>query len=290
MKTLFVAAGPIEWGSSRIRCYWPAEHMEDTQVITFDDLIRMVKEENHVPDAEVYVWQKQVSLDLMKAIPARHWYDICDPMHWFSPKVMRDVDDLVEGVVASSSPLGSDYGAWANRVVNCIPDRMNLDHYNQQREHEKASPVRLIWFGVAVNRIALAASWANLSRLTANSYDLTLTVLDDQPDASQLFGDEVSLDFSLWSLENEVSILSSHDIALLPPYPGPWGKVKSNNKRLTAWACGLPVADGLDYWELVSLIEDVGKRRKRGERGRKDVEFMWDVRKSAEQWERLLWD
>lgn len=290
VKALFVAAGPIEWGSSRMRCYWPAQYM-DAGVIEFSELVQMAKNYGQVLEAEVYIWQKSALPELLDAIPGRHWYDICDPIHWFSPDTMREIDKRVDGVVASSPALGSDYGSWAGHERHyCIPDRLEMSHFPEMREHENRDPIRFIWYGVAVNRIALAGAWTNLSRLAANGCAIELTVMDDQPQAPLGLGNEIPVRHVQWTLEGENAEIVSHDIALLPPYPGPWGKVKSNNKMLTAWACGLPVSDGLSYFDMLELVKNPEQRQKRAEMRRADVETLWTVDRSARQWERLLWD
>jgi len=288
MKVQFISAGPIEWGSSRMRCYWPSRYMEDASVITIQDFIKRSRETETAPRADVYIWQKHAFPEWMEQLPGRHWYDTCDPMHWFSPDAARKIDRSVEGVVASNPKLAEDYTAWAGRQCHVISDRLELEHFNLQREHVDTQRVRIIWYGVAVNRISLAAAWANLSRLRANGYNITLTILDNYPQAPLNFGNEIPLEYARWSLEDEVPTIAAHDIALLPPYPGPWGLLKSNNKELAAKACGLPVTDGQDYFELVALIEDHQLRQRLGDQGRKDVETFWTVDRSAKQWERLL--
>lgn len=286
MKICFIAAGPYSWGSSRFRCYWVAKHL-GASVVTREEVEKTAR----VPIADVYVLQK-IGLHEQQGLWLKEgkqvWLDHCDPMWWFSPKEMRRQIEHCTGVVCSNPALVSDFTAWSGRQAVCIPDRMDLEHYDQTREHRESRPVRLIWFGGALNRVGLAAAWANLGRLTANDYDIELTIMDDRPSETLDWGTEVRVYHVPFSVQHEPEILASHDIAVLPPYPGPWGRVKSNNRTLSAWACGLPVTTGEDYAELEALVQSAELRARLGAAGRRDVEQMWRVEQSAAEWRSLL--
>ena len=66
------------------------------------------------------------------------------------------------------------------------------------------------------------------------------------------------------------------------------GRVKSNNKALVAWACGLPVATGDNYELLRSLVESAALRQSEAMQGRENVKQHWQVKRSAEEWLALL--
>ncbi|MCA9969652.1 MAG: hypothetical protein KC425_05530 [Anaerolineales bacterium] len=283
MSICFIAAGPITWTSSRLRCYWPAQYL-GAQVVPFADLAR-----RPLPRADVYVWQKQVRLDLLPARrTAQHWWDVSEPAWWFEPEACRELVQHMSGFVASNENLALDFSRWSGRFCHVIPDRLQLSYFTRQRAHTPTSPVRLIWFGAAVNRVSLATIWSNLLRLAANGHAVELTIMDDRPGQELGFGDRLRVHHVRWAWQREVAILASHDVALLPPLPGPWGSVRSNYKQLTAWACGLPVTDGHDYDELVNLVSDHTIRAARGRAGRQQVEALWTVDRSAQAWRALL--
>lgn len=286
MKTLFVAAGPESWGSSRMRCYWPAAHMADAQVGTYDYLSKT----HDIPyGTDVMIWQKQVNVDLVKAYPhERHYWDVCDPLWWWQPGLAREYAQHMTGIVASSPALAADCAVFLGRDVHCIPDRLELKHFTRQAQHAERTPVRLIWYGVSVNRLALFAALVNLERLAANGHKIELTICDDRPEDVVQWSDMFPVYHTRWTLEGEVDVLTAHDIALLPPYPGPWGRVKSNNKTLTAWACGLPVSSGEWYPSLAVPVTNANERRALGENGRWNVEQYHRVEASARQWEEFL--
>jgi hypothetical protein len=74
----------------------------------------------------------------------------------------------------------------------------------------------------------------------------------------------------------------------LPPYPGAWGRVKSNNKALTAWACGLPVSDAQDYKALFALATIAANRERAADLGYKLLCKDYLVEQSAREWMELL--
>lgn len=287
MKVIFVASGPIEWGSARMRCYWPARYMDDATVVQFGEELPK--------GADVYIWQKQAhtgAIDLLEN--ARHYWDVCDPMWWFSPKESTEILRRMDGVVASNEPLLDDLLRWVTDYTplsgqggHTIPDRLELSHFHTHRQHRDVFPLRIIWYGVAQNRIALHAAIPTLERFAANGYHLELTVMDDRPDAEFRVSERFSVFHTRWELDAEVDVIAGHDVALLPPYPGKWGEVKSNNKTITAYACGLPVTEGIEYRELEALW-DADTRQTAGRNGRAVAERDYDVRQSARDWERML--
>ncbi len=292
-EIVFIPAGDISNAGSRMRCYWPAQFLPNSAVVTWDDI-----RAGRLPEAGVYVFQKLVDVALMRTLRERGalvFWDVCDPVWWFNPADAREAAAAATAGVASSDELAEDFNSWAGEIWGggrgcyAISDRLLIDHYNVQREHGEARPVRLIWFGSAQNRIALYGVGATLARLRANGYEVALTICDNAPE-SPLPGldTDIPVYYTRWSLAHEAETLAAHDIALLPPYPGAWGRVKSNNRTLTAWAAGLPVTTGLDYGELRELVCDPDLRRKRGAQGRRTVEQYWRVEQSANEWRLLI--
>ena len=196
----------------------------------------------------------------------------------------------------SNDGLRRDYESWLASVdlddpppTFTIPDRLELSHFEGRRaEHTNDGPVRFIWFGMAQNRVSLYSALANLERLACNGYDIELTIMDDRPDTTFNATRYFPIYHTRWHLDQEVSVIAAHDIALLPPYPGPWGKVKSNNKWLTAWGCGAPPLDGLDYEYLKGMAEIPSARQGAAASGWGRIKQEYDIRQSAVEWDELL--
>lgn len=286
MKTMFVAAGDETWGSSRMRCYWVAKYMNDAAAMTNAEC-RM--NESAVNVAEAVVFQKLADPDWMRKLRnngKKVFWDVCDPSWWWKPKECREIAANCDGVVASSEGLARDFENWAEMPCHVIADRLDLAHFSKQRQHHETEPVRFIWFGLAANRLSLFGAVPMLERLLANGYKIELTVCDERPDARCALGG-VPVYQKLWTLGEEVETLCAHDVALLPPYPGAWGKVKSPNKKLTANACGLVDVDGFDYGRLQEACGWVF-RHHYGNGAVIAVRQSHDVKQSAAEWEALL--
>ena len=281
----FIAGGNMSNAGARLRAYWPARFIDDAVVVTWADT---------PPDGcAAYVFQKLVDLPLMKRLRAAGalcFWDVCDPSWWFNPADSREVLDYATAVVASNVGLAADLRQWSPGVpVHTIPDRLLLSHYNRQAHHAEREPVRLIWFGAAQNRMSLYAAHATLQRLAANGHAIALTICDNAPNAPFVDLEGVyPVYYTRWSVETEAATLAAHDVALLPPYPGPWGAVKSNNKPLTAWAAGLPVATGTEYDVLRALVTDVQLRRDEAAAGYRVLSAAYRVEQSAADWLSLV--
>ncbi|MEZ4643140.1 MAG: hypothetical protein R3E31_10490 [Chloroflexota bacterium] len=283
MTICFIAAGPITWASSRLRCFWPAEYMNAT-VVTYATL-----RQTALPPADVYIWQKHVHLDLLaQTADKQHWWDLTEPVWWFDPEKSRDIVRHMSGFVACTEALATDFQKWSGRFCHVIPDRIEPTYFTHARTHAAVQPVRLIWFGTVLNRVTLTIAWPNLMRLVAEGHNIELTIMDDRPDLPLRFGHNVRVYHVRWTWKHDVEIMANHDIALLPPLPGPLERVHSPYKQLMAWACRLPVANGQDYEDLRQLVTSFYEREQRGTAGQQDVLKQWNVSKSAGEWLALL--
>lgn len=287
MSICFIPAGDITNAGSRMRAYWPAEFIPGATVAGWDDI-----RAGRLPQADAYVFQKLVDVALMQRLRddgAIIVWDVCDPAWWFNPNDAEEAADAAHAVVASSRSLADDFTEWNGRSARYIRDRVLLSHFSRQVEHRDTSPVRLIWFGAGQNRVALHAAAANLSRLRANGHAVTLTIFDDAPHVPVGYLEsDMPIHYVRWALHQENEVLAAHDIALLPPYPGPWGAVKSNNKAITAMAAGLPVTDGTCYQELWRFVTSPSTRAENGRAGRILVEELYNVEQSAADWTALI--
>jgi hypothetical protein len=285
VNVCFITAGPMEWASSRIRAYWVAEQMDGAQVITYDNAQR-----NGLPAAGAYIWQKRADVALIQqAASARHFWDVCDPSWWWAPALCREIAAAVDGVVAATDALARDFYDWSGISPRVIRDRIKAEAYPIKRQHTDGGPVRFIWYGVALNRVALAAGTHFLERLVANGYPIELTVMDNQPE-QVLHSPYFPIYHTRWSLARENAVIAAHDIAILPPYPGPHGPLKSNNKKLVAWACGVPTTEGEHYPHLERLVQSAEARA----RSAKTAAFAptmagdYEPGRSARQWEAVV--
>ncbi len=286
MKILFIASGPVSWASARIRCFWVAPYL-NADVVDIDAI-------TEIPSGyDVYIFQKAATCEYVKQ--ARGYgkviLDLCDPVHWFSPKEVIQLLPHIDGITASSEALAVDIQEWLQRYgdykpVTCIPDRMNMDHYPIHRTHSDVHPVRFVWYGMAYNRVGLFEAHYTLCRLAAEGYQFELTIFDNAPGTKFIDDNTYPIYYVPWDLETENQVIAAHDIAILPNYPGEWGKVKSNNRTLTAIACGVPVVTSnlIDYYYIRSLILRVEERRKLLAEQTVEYADYFDMQQSADEW------
>lgn len=289
MKILFVVPGPIQWATSRFRAYWIQPHVPGSEIVLFSELAELTgdKLREVLEPFDCVLWLKQCPIHALKdnvKEGQKHWWDVTDPMWWFSPQWAEEIALFVDGTIVSSQGLGENFNIWKPsqaKLAKRIDDHMNLDHYNVVREHTNDNEAKIIWFGLNANRFTLLGATPFLTRAWANGWKFSLTIMDNAPanDWSQMF--EFPVKHVAFDLETEAGVLGSHDIAVLPKHPGPWGKCKSTNKNLTAYAAGLPVIVGDDYHRILELIDKPEKRQQAGDMNRKMVEERYQSERHA---------
>ncbi len=290
MKALFLAQGTMAWASSRYRAWWVAEAAAWADGMLLRDAL-----EDGVPAGyDAVIFPKTSSPParaLMRACRERGqlvFWDVCDPVWWLRPADARAVLPLVDWVVVSSSGLAEDLRAELGQPSTVIADRMAPGFHPTVKAHQhRARPV-LLWYGQGWNRLAsLSGALLTLHRLAAEGVQFRLRVLDDgAPD--ELHIDGVDVEYHRWRLESFHDELLAADVALTPPYPGPWGRMKSLNRRVTAWWAGLPTAEGAHPAHLKALLTDARFRAEVGAHNRSLAETRYDVAQSAEEWEQLI--
>jgi len=285
MQVSFVAYRSVETSSARMRCFWVAKYWPEARVLERAD---------DPGDADVIVFQKAFRADTcrlaryLRARGCKVVWDLCDPYWWFYPEEHANMAQHVDRAVCSTSALAEDFEtAFPLHSPWVIADRQDPEFHPTIKEHALANPPVLIWFGWADNRVALHGTFAVLDRLWAHGRRFALLVLDERPDL-EMKGLRFPVIHRRWRLESFHADLLSADIALLPPHPGPLGRLKSNNKTSTAAWAGLPVTDGFDYVRLCKLVDSVEERRAAGLEGRRMAERCYDVRQSVEEWKRLV--
>lgn len=293
-NVLFITPGPIKWASSRLRAHWIAEGLEDASVLQYEYIIQGI-EPTYRYDTVVFVKVADTKIvNLFREEGSCVIWDICDPVHWFAPDEARQMADSVDHITVSNTSLMGDFVEWWKPWnseepalnVHCIPDRIKLSHYPIQAKHKPTNHIRFIWFGAGQNRFTLMGALANLDRLKANGVDFSLTIYDDQP--QNQWKASFPVYHADWELDQENEVLASHDIALIPPYPGAWGRVKSNNKILTAWACGLPVTDGEYFLPMYELATRVTQREISAHAGMETLKRHYLIEQSIQDLKGLL--
>jgi len=298
-KTLFIAQGDLDWGSSRFRAWWVAAHADWAECMTLADFHNRVSNIMPFGEYDTIVWPKPCDaetrklLELIKHTDARitHVWDLCDPLWWLEPRGFAAMLPLVDYLVFSNERLEAAFcGEYGDRRTAVIPDRMEPAFHPTVKEHAPTAAPVLLWWGYGWNRAALLSAGLGLQRLVGEGARFRLRVLDDGvPGGVTVPG--VDVEYHRWRRDTFHDELLAADVALLPPYPGVWGALKSDNKAVSAWWAGLPVVDlqsADDVDRAQALIADADLRAREGWANRKRASEQYDVRQSVRDWENVL--
>lgn len=317
-KTLFIAQGDLDWGSSRFRAWWVAAHADWAECVTIDNLLHppgLVPFERYKDDPPLawaragvteLEWQHefdtvvlpkwtgaaaQAFAQAIRERDKRIIWDLCDPLWWLEPRGFAAMLPLVDYLVFSNARLEAAFcGEYDDRRTAVIPDRMEPAFHPTVKEHAPTPAPVLLWWGYGWNRAALLSAGLGLQRLVGEGARFRLRVLDDgAPGGVSVPG--VDVEYHRWRRDTFHDELLAADVALLPPYPGVWGALKSDNKAVSAWWAGLPVVDlqsADDVDRAQALIADADLRAREGWANRKRASEQYDVRQSVRDWENVL--
>jgi len=284
MKVVIFPAGPKTFASSRIRAYWLAKYWPAMEVHSQGPL--------DPQKYDIFIFQKvfwgnavQDARKLRQMGKIVVW-DLCDPMWWWYPDRHAQMAKEVAFAVASSANLAEL--AKQELGINChfIADRHDPEFHPTAKIHSDTKKIRFVWFGYSGNRFTLNTVLPFLERLKAHGKSFELMVIDERPEV-KMTGQPCPVIQKRWALDTFHKDMLLADVALLPDYPGPWGRYKSNNKETTAAWCGLPVVSG-DDWDELCAVFNVEHRVELGKKGRLLAENNYDIRLSVKEWQELL--
>ena len=207
------------------------------------------------------------------------------------------------GVVASTEILAVRLGDLPV-PLRVIPTPVDLERFPAPTR-EPDGPLRLGWFGTGGNLRHLAEIAGALRRVQAQT-DCELLVVSEWEFASP----GLRVLNRRWSLEEEVALLTSCHVGLMPLADNPYTRAKAGYKILQHWAAARPVVaspvgfnaqlvaddeDGLlagseDEWvaSLLRLAGDAPLRRRLGLAGRAKIEREFSLAVCAQRWAELL--
>lgn len=288
-KTIFIPSGPIEWASSRFRMHWVAKYSDDMEVLDF-------LEKGELEKADNIIWGKRVDYDYVKDHPnQRHFWDMCDPLWWYSPHSSVIIADTFDGFVFSTPGLREDWVQWSKtdrKKSHVIPDRFDLTEFTGSHLFSSYDfPKKFVWYGIFQNRPSVVGHIDMLNRLVASGTAVTLTIMDDKPEIPLFQHTMFPVEYVKWDLGIEKKVIQSADFALCGRYPGPWGKLKSDNKATLAELLGVISITDYEYFYFSRLMEkDSGYLQDMAKKAQRFVKEVYDVKLSASDWERVLND
>jgi len=212
-----------------------------------------------------------------------------------------------ELVVAGNAYL-ADYAVRAvARRMEIIPTVIDLDRYplpevrsNNQYEFT------IGWIGSPSTAKYLKTIGSALAKVCRNNGNIKLRLIG----SGDVELPDVNMETVPWNEDNEVELMHSFDVGIMPLPDEAWARGKCGFKLIQYMACGLPViaspvgvnseivqhgengflATAQDDWEqaLNSMISDAALRKKMGESGRKKVEQHYCLQVTAPKLIQLL--
>lgn len=262
-------------GSSRIRGRWLTKYWPEAEMFKYGQ------------QYDVLILQKAYEFDLMRAFPGLKIFDLCDP-DWLEGKEVKQVTELCDVITTSTQALADYVKTFTQKPVICIPDRLDLAEHTQRKVHVGRAK-QVAWFGYHNNQKSIDQCLPALQRL-----GLRLTVISDKQyyPEGQILGENqdawinANVTFIRYNYESVNQELVDHgDIVLNPRLEFGRFKFKSNNKTLTAWALGLPVAT--DAEELEKFMDEAARKEESALR-LSQIEADWQTQKSVEQYKNII--
>lgn len=254
-------------GSSRIRGHWLANNWEEAEIFKMGN------------DYDVCLYQKSYWVQHAKNFKGIKILDICDPdwLHW-SHQFMEMIEE-VDAITTSTEELAKSIRNFTDKKVICIPDRLDLSLYKGRKFHAGQAQ-SVVWFGYS-SGFDMVKSTLNFLK----KHKLDLIVIADKGFIMPSGYNDINLTNYKWNIDTVNDDIRNGDIVINPQgNNGKW-KYKSNNKTLTSWALGMPVATNLD--ELKKFL-DPDERTKEVELRRKELKEKWDIKQSIREYQNLI--
>ncbi len=256
-------------GSSRIRARWLLPYWLEAEEYQIGELY------------DILIYQKVYWEEMMDNFKGIQIMDLCDP-DWLEGKDVFKYIDMADATVTSTQAL-ADYikKLRPNKKIICIPDRVDIGKHQSKRHHSGVAK-KAVWFGYSGNAHYLERTFDSLIER-----GLELTIISDKPYEASLAFQTLKLKNTTYEYPKVHQDIIENDIVLMPEPTDERGKYKSNNKTLTAWALGMPVAttpEDLDkYEEELERNKEVAIRME-------EIKKKWDVKISVEEYRQLIGD
>jgi glycosyltransferase involved in cell wall biosynthesis len=170
------------------------------------------------------------------------------------PRVL-DVDDSIhlfrDGVMAKSLALNCDriicgnpyladiYRQW-NRDVVILPTAIDSVRYCPSASLASSDTIVLGWIGTSANLQYLEAIEPALVAVFNKYSNVKLHVVCDKPAQMRVIKSD-RVEFTKWSVANELAAIQSFSIGLMPLEDSLWARGKCSFKMLQYMSCGPPV-------------------------------------------------
>lgn len=226
---------------------------------------------------DALIFQKVYWDEMMENFKGVKILDMCDP-DWMEGRDVMQHAHLVDAITTSTEPLAEYMRKIVpGKLVKCIPDRIDLKAHTTIKKTHRKKFNNLVWFGYAHNAHYLEPTFDYLEGKTLTIYSDTMI----NPPS----GCKVELKWKKYEYKKLHSKLIEFDAALMPVRSDYKAQFKSNNKRLTCKALGLPI---IEVPEDLERLKDKQSREESAKIGLKEIKDKWNCKLSVQEYKDII--
>ena len=261
-------------GSSRIRAINLVKYLPQSELFVMGRMYSVV------------IFQKAYWIDYAERFSGIKILDICDPdfLDWRSPCLA--MAHRCDAITTSTPRLADIIARYVKRPTWCIPDRLDLETFaDMQKVHlSNGRAETAAWFGYSSNIISLENALPDLVQCGFKRV-IVISELGQEYVLPRQFASAIALTPYPYHPDTINSYLLEADVVL--NYKLAYGRwqYKSNNKTITAWALGLPVAHSTG--ELLKWLPEAARISESMVRLH-EVRDRYDIRLSAREVEAVI--
>jgi len=228
------------------------------------------------------IFQKSYWSEMMKTFDGPKILDVCDP-DWFQESLdIVETGNLAHALTCSSESLTQLVKTYfPDKIVECVPDRLNFALFPPPREKHQGTARNVVWFGFIHNAHETLASLLPV----ITTYGLKLRIIADEPYTQEDGILAQNPEYIRYESNTVHSRLKEADVVLNPRSNRAFYRYKSDNKSVIGWKLGLPVA--VSEEDLVRFL-DPDKRNEEVQEKQLLVEREYSIDKSALQYREII--
>lgn len=208
-------------------------------------------------------------------------------------KIVQDCDAVICG-----NEYLADWASQHNSRVSVLPTGVDTERFRPPlRGIVRHGKTVIGWMGQSSGYRYLEAIREAIRHIAGKHRSVVFRIVSDRPPPDWI--SRCGVEFVKWSAHNEVSLLQSFDIGIMPMEKSPWCLGKCSYKMLLYMSCGLPVVvsdfgmnaeilkrgcigcgvSNTDEWiqALECLIDTPALRYSMGSAGRRVIETSYSV-------------
>lgn len=276
-----------EVASTRLRVTWALPYMSNAVVSEKYDVLKdcdMVVFQTRFGDPEIYLAEKlkKDGIKIVSDFTDPHWIKEYDP-DAIHPSITKMVE--LSDLITLATPKLAEYFLkdFPTKKVEIIPDRHELKLYNRVKEHKDTDIFKILWHGSYGNIPSIDLARKDLESLGKEFPIKLICVYDKTFQYHVKPFQNIKLEEREWSNQDVIDGLLESDISINPKFDNHWKSYKSNNKTVTAWACGIPCIER-NFYEQILFLKSVVMRAQESKKLREIVEKEYDIKLTAKQW------